>query len=104
MSSVLTELSQINCPHGGTVKAVTANTRTRASDQFVLRATDEFTVTGCTATSPCVQVDWLVTALRSTVSGDPVLNEDSVGACLGANQAIQGYALVVPAQALVNGT
>jgi hypothetical protein len=104
MPSLLTMTSQMTCPHGGTVQAVTTNTRTRASGMFVLRATDTFTVLGCSLLSPCVQVVWPVTALRSTVSGDPVLNEDSIGACLNGNQAMQGYVTVVPAQLRVSGT
>lgn len=104
MPSLLTMTSQMTCPHGGTVQAVTINTRTRASGMFVLRATDTFTVSGCSLLSPCVQVVWPVTALRSTVSGDPVLNEDSLGACLNGNQAMQGYVTVVPAQLRVSGT
>ena len=98
MPSLLTMTSQMMCPHGGTVQAVTTNTRTRAAGMLVLRATDAFAVTGCSLLSPCVQVVWPVTALRSTVNADPVLNEDSLGACLNGNLAMQGYVTVVPAQ------
>ena len=55
-------------------------------------------VTGCSlavALRPGAVVQ-PVTALRSTVHADPVLNEDSLGACLNGNLAMQGYVTVVP--------
>jgi hypothetical protein len=108
MPSLLTANSVIMCPHGGTVQAACANARTRASGDFALRATDTFIVTGCTfnvagAAHPCVRVNWIVTAEKSRVLGDPVLNDESLGLCRAVDQAVQGAAQVVFAQSRVKG-
>lgn len=108
MPGLLTVNSVMMCPHGGTVHAVSANARTRASGDFVLRATDTFVVIGCTfnvagGLHPCIQVKWIVTAEKSRVLGDPVLNEESLGLCSAADQAVQGAVQVVCAQSRVRG-
>lgn len=103
MPNLLTTTCVMACPHGGTVKVVTDNKQTRAAGDFVLRATDTFAIAGCTLTSPCVQVNWSVTATRSTVGGDAVLNDASVGECINAGKAAQGFVVVVPAQFRVTG-
>jgi hypothetical protein len=106
MPSLLTVSSLMMCPHGGTVQATSTNKRTRASGDLVLRATDTFVVGGCALASalhPCVQVNWVVTAENSRVGGDAVLNEESLGLCVAATDAVQGAVQVVFAQPRVKG-
>ena len=94
------------CPHGGTVKAISANTRGRASGDYVLRATDTFVITGCPFTlpppNPCVQVKWVTTARRSRILAIRV-TEESQGLCVAADQAVQGTVQVSFAQSRVKG-
>ena len=72
-------------------------------DAPVLRSSDTFTVAGCpfvigTVPSPCVSVQWVQTASRVQAGGDFVLNQASVGLCLGATQAPQGSVLIIQTQ------
>jgi hypothetical protein len=108
MPALLTASSVMMCPHGGMVQATTANTRTRAAGDYVLRATDTFVITGCPfnvagGLHPCVQVKWIVTAERSRVLADPVLHEESLGLCSAADQAVQGAVQIVFTQPRVRG-
>jgi hypothetical protein len=69
----------------------------------VLRASDTFTIVGCTFTPgpvlvPCVSVQWVQAATRVQAGGDFVLNEASVGLCLAATQAPQGSVIIVSTQ------
>ena len=96
------------CPHGGTVSAVTSNTRVKAGGDFALRATDTFTVAGCPfilglVPHPCVQVKWVQPAARSKAVGDPTLTEASVGLCVAADQAVQGTVMITVTQQKVTG-
>jgi hypothetical protein len=108
MGMLLTTSSDLLCPHGGTVSAVSSNTRTKAGDP-VLRTSDTFTIAGCPFTlppstpHPCVTVQWVVAALRTKVLGDAVLTTDSVGMCQAADQAPQGTVLVNQTQTQVSG-
>jgi hypothetical protein len=109
MPGLLTSSSTLMCPHGGTVSAVTSNTRVKAGGDYVLRSTDTFTVAGCPfilglVPHPCVQVQWVQPAARSTAVGDPTLTESSVGLCVAADQAAQGTVMVVVTQQKVTGT
>jgi len=107
MPALLTAASTMMCPHGGTVIASPGQTQT-VGDAPVLRASDTFTIAGCTfqiagAPNPCVSVQWVQAATRVQAGGDFVLNEASVGLCLAATQAPQGTALIVATQPLVAG-
>lgn len=75
---------------------------------FILRSSDTFVIAGCPFTigptpHPCVQVQWLVTDLRSQVMSDFTLSEQSVGLCVAADQAPQGTVLINFTQARVSG-
>jgi len=96
------------CPHGGTVTATTSNTRAKAAGVFLLRASDTFTIAGCTFVAgivphPCVQVRWVQPALQSKAGGDFLLNEASVGLCVAPDQAVQGTVLILATQPKVAG-
>lgn len=110
MGKLLTVSSVLQCPHGGMVSATCSNTRARAGGDYILRVSDTFTIAGCAFTlpggvpHPCVTVQWVVTALRSTVMQDKVLTSDSVGLCQAADQAPQGPVLISSTQPRVDGT
>ena len=107
MSGLLTQSSVLMCPHGGTVNAVTTNTRASAAGSPLLRASDTFLIAGCpfalpSGPHPCMTVQWLVTNLRSKAVGDFTLSDSSVGMCLAGDQAPQGT-VIVTTQARVKG-
>jgi hypothetical protein len=102
MPALLTVASTMMCPHGGTVTAVPGQTQAIA-DAPLLRGSDTFIVAGCPfvialVPSPCVSVQWVLTATRVQAGGDFVLNEASVGLCLAATQAPQGAVLIAQTQ------
>lgn len=102
-SPFLTTTSSLSCPHGGTITASTSNTKVKADGQFVLRASDQFTVGGCpfvrgTVPNPCVRVRWDVHAERHESAREPSLTSDSVGFCLDASGATQGTAVIASTQ------
>jgi hypothetical protein len=105
MPALLTTASTLMCPHGGTVTGSPGATKATA-DAIILRATDSFSVAGCTFNvsglpQPCTTVQWVVTAQKVKHGGDFVLTEASVGLCLGP--APQGIVLVSATQAKVSG-
>jgi hypothetical protein len=51
-----------------------------------------------------VSVQWLVTALRNKVVSNSVLNKDSVGLCLAADNVPQGPVQIQQAQSKAKGT
>ena len=104
MPGLLNIASVMMCPHGGTVQAVSGNTRTRAGGAAALRASDTFVVVGCpfstpaTGPHPCVEVRWVQSAARSRAVGDFTLTEASVGLCVAPDQAVQGTVLIAATQ------
>jgi hypothetical protein len=109
--NLLTINSSLQCPHGGSVQIVSANTRVKAAGAFAALVTDTFMVSGCPfqipATppipSPCLTVQWLVTNLKTDVNSTPTLSESSVGMCLSAEQIPQGPVSIITTQAKVAG-
>jgi hypothetical protein len=99
----LTIASGLQCPHGGTVKPKTRNTRVKADGNFVCRSTDNFLISGCTyrigvVPHQCRRVKWDVHAEHHRSHGDPSLTEDSVGYCLADDGAMQGVVTVTSTQ------
>jgi len=108
MGNFLTTASVMMCPHGGTVQAITSNAKVKAAGTYLLRATDTFVIAGCPlnvagAPHPCMQVQWIQTALKSKAIGDFTLTTDSVGFCVAADQAVQGTVLINTTQPKVSG-
>jgi hypothetical protein len=69
---------------------------------------DTFIVAGCAfviagVPSPCISVQWVQPAARSTVNGNPTLTMSSVGLCLAATMAVQGPVMIVETQPNVTG-
>lgn len=110
MSELLTTAAVLQCPHGGSVSATTSNTHAKADGAFILRPGDTFTISGCSFTlpgvgpHPCLQVQWIVSALRNKAAGDAALHKDSVGLCLAGDSAPQGTVLVQSTQMKAKGT
>ncbi len=106
MGEFLTSTAIIQCPHGGVATVVTTNALVSAGGAFVLRATDIFTIVGCSlaasgSTPPCTTIEWIVPAIQNSVMSDFVLTTDSVGICLGS--AAPGPPIVTATQANVSG-
>jgi hypothetical protein len=108
MGAYLTASSTLMCPHGGTVSVVPANAKVTLGGSQIVLATDTFPVGACPlnvagAPHPCVQVNWIVTALRATADGAQPLTADSVGLCMAADGAVQGSVVIQTTQAEVSG-
>jgi hypothetical protein len=108
MPGLLNGATMMMCPHGGTIQAISSNTRAQAAGAFVLRASDTFVVAGCPfilglLPHPCVEVQWVQPATGSKAVGDFVLTEASVGLCVAPDQAVQGTALILMTQPRVSG-
>jgi hypothetical protein len=108
MAGLLNSSSVMMCPHGGTVSAITTNTRAKAGGDFLLRSSDTFVISGCPfmigpSPHPCVQVQWVQPDTRSQVMSDFTLSEQSVGLCVAPDQAVQGTVLVSFTQPQVSG-
>ena len=108
MGGLLTSASTLMCPHGGTVNAITSNGRASAGSSPLVRASDTFTIAGCTfqisgAPHPCVQVQWIVNDQRSQVLSDFTLSEASVGLCVAGDQTPQGTVIIANTQEQVTG-
>jgi len=107
MGNFLTTESTMTCPHGGQVTAISSNVQVQAGDAYVLRATDTFTIAGCSFSvpgigpSPCLQVQWITEAEENSVGGN-VLTEDSQAMCIGA-LGVQGMLLVDSTQTDAGG-
>jgi len=109
VANLLNTSSIMMCPHGGTVSAVSSNTRVNAAGDPILRASDTFTIAGCpfvvgVVAHPCVQVQWVQPDTMSQVLSDFTLSEQSVGLCVAADMAVQGTVLVTFTQPQVSGT
>ena len=107
MPALLTAASTMMCPHGGTATAVPSQTKAIV-DAPILLMSDTFMIAGCAfmigpVPSPCLTVQWVVSATRVQAGGTLVLNEASVGLCLAATQAPQGTLLIANTQPKVAG-
>ena len=96
MNPILTTLSSIQCPHGGTAILTTANTVAQIDGGYALLLTDVHTVVGCPFTTPvpkyqpCVTIRWMTGAIQAKVNQTPVLLQTSSGLCYSAEQIPQG--------------
>lgn len=109
MSGLLTTSAVMMCPHGGTVQGTPASPRVQAGGAPILTASDLFVIAGCpfvlgpATPHPCVTVQWVQPAARSTAAGNPTLTLASVGLCLAPDQAVQGTVLITSTQAQATG-
>ena len=108
MSGLLTASSVMMCPHGGSVQVIPSDASVTAGGAPVVTASDTFLVVGCAfvigvVPSPCISVQWVQPATRSTKGQNPTLTLTSVGLCLAATQAVQGPVIVAMTQPNVTG-
>lgn len=106
MGNFLTASSTLMCPHGGTLMPVPLTSRVQIGGQPVVLSSDSFPIGGCpfvigVVPSPCLTVQWVVPAQRSTVVKQQPLTTDSVGLCIGAG--VQGPVQIVSTQTGVIG-
>ena len=89
MANLLTTASVMMCPHGGTVTAIPTDLTLTFGGSPVILATDTFLVAGCPFIPllplPCLTVQWVSPALRSTANSNATLTTESVGLCLSAS-------------------
>lgn len=108
MGTFLTASASLMCPHGGTVVCVPGTFQVRISGEPVVLKGDTFTVGGCafmigSNPHPCMTVEWIATAQRSTMLDDQPLTTESVGMCKAADKAVQGPVQIVSTQTGVSG-
>ena len=111
MIPILTTLSKIECPHGGTVQPTTANTLCQIDGGFALLLTDQHAVVGCPfqkplappVPSPCVVVRWTSGATQNKVNQVAVLLQTSSGLCYSGEQLPQGPPIVKVTQQKAKG-
>lgn len=99
----LTTTATLQCPHGGLIQVISANTRTRAQGAPMATERDRFVVTGCPfqisgAPSPCLRVQWYISDARVKVNQQATVSRSSTGVCLSAAGAPQGPVVVVQTQ------
>ena len=100
----LTTASALMCPHGGTATIVSANLRAKAGGAQIVTASDTCVIAGCPfvlpgpVPSPCVQVQWILPAMRLKAGGAQALDQGSVGLCIAATGAPQGPVVVQSTQ------
>lgn len=102
--------STLQCPHGGSVQIITANTKVKVDGAFAALASDQFLISGCpfqipvgvgTIPSPCLTVRWVLTDLRAKVNSTATLSKSSIGLCNNAQQAPQGLVIISNTQTKV---
>lgn len=108
MPGFLTTASSMMCPHGGSVMASPSSTSVQAGGAPILTTADTFTIAGCAFTlpggvpSPCMTVQWVQGAAKSTRGGAPTLTLTSIGLCLAGTQAPQGPVVITSTQPQVS--
>jgi hypothetical protein len=108
MPNLLNTSSIMMCPHGGTVSAITRNTQAKAAGGALLRASDTFTIAGCSLASlptpsPCLQVKWVQANGKSQAREDFTLSENSVGQCMSGEMGMQGSVQILSTQTQGSG-
>lgn len=110
--NLLNTNSTLQCPHGGSVSIVSANTRVKADSAYAALSTDTFTISGCPfqipaapspIPSPCVTVKWVVTNMRTKTNSTPNLSQSCVGICQSASQIPQGPVVIANTQTKASG-
>ena len=97
-----------SCPHSGNVQASPGSSRVRVGQQPALRSSDVCLISGCSfvvaaKAQPCLKIQWLVTASRVRIEGQPAVLRDSTGLCQSAEQIPQGPPLLMSTQTRVRG-
>ena len=105
----LTDMSQVQCMHGGQASLMTSNTTTKSVTGAILLESDVHIVAGCPFTlpgpkpSPCVRIEWSSGASNVKINGTKVLLKSSIGKCYSPEGAAQGVASIVNTQQKASG-
>jgi hypothetical protein len=98
------------CPHGGQISIISSNTRVMASGTPVATLADQFMVAGCAFTvppgkpQPCFSVQWMTTATRVLMNGQPPILQTSTGLALSVDGIPGGPPMVAVTQTRVMAT
>lgn len=108
MAGLLNADSIMMCPHGGMVSVVPSSEQVMAGGSPTVSASDTFLIAGCPffvglLYHPCVQVQWVQPDSASQLPSDFTLDEESVGLCVAADNAVQGTVLINFTQPQVSG-
>lgn len=100
MSDLLTQSSQVSCPHGGSAQVSPSNQQVSTDGSLVLTESDQHQVAGCPFTigntpSPCIRIEWTSVQSSTHIGGQKALTNQSVGICYSGQNAPQGTALKV---------
>jgi hypothetical protein len=95
------------CPHGGTVTAISSDTRVFVTGMPVATMADQYLVAGCAfnvsgAPMPCLRVQWLTSATRVLVNGVPPITALSTGLSMLVTGAPAGPPIIVQTQPRVS--
>jgi uncharacterized Zn-binding protein involved in type VI secretion len=95
------------CPHGGTVTAISSDTRVFVTGMPVATMADQYLVAGCVfniagAPTPCLRVQWLTSATRVLVNGVPPITALSTGLSMLVTGAPGGPPIIVQTQPRVS--
>jgi uncharacterized Zn-binding protein involved in type VI secretion len=97
------------CPHAGQITVVPGSPRVLVSGMPAATLGDFYPIAACVFTvppgkpQPCIKVQWLVTAVRVFINGQPAILQTSTGLCQSAEQAPQGPPTVIATQTRVMG-
>jgi hypothetical protein len=99
-SPVLTDKTQVQCPHGGLAKVIPSSTKAKAESGAVLTVSDQHLVSGCAfmkgpVPSPCIRVQWQNPSKKANAVGTAILTSASVGLCYAGDGTPQGPAVVI---------
>jgi hypothetical protein len=99
MPRILTVNDVMMCPHGGSVTLSSSQSKVKAQQGLVLRASDTFSIVGCAfnisgAPHPCTSIMWQSPAQSVKAGSEAVLTSASIGLCQAADQASQGSVLI----------
>lgn len=91
------------CPHGGQVTLMAAQTRVRVGGQPVYTVNDPSMITGCpfpgsAPLHPCVRVRWLAPSTRVRVLGQAVVLRDTSALAIAIDEAPQGAPILTSSQ------
>ena len=111
MPELLNSSSVMMCPHGGTVQAISSNTRTQRRRQLCAASVGHVLLSPAARSQyhrlarriPVCRYNGCSPPRAARVMGDFTLTEASVGLCIAADQGVQGTVLIVATQPRVSG-
>jgi hypothetical protein len=104
MGAIITTSATMMCPHGGSATGTVAGApRATAGGSQTLTVGDTFLISGCPlnisgAPHPCVEIQWIMGALKVTADGNAILTDSAQGLCLAADKVPQGPPTLMAAQ------